>query len=94
MRIEELSQSATSLKPDIVTARALAPLPQLLELAAPWLRSEARGLLLKGRDAGGRSSPPNGGSLHLSSASKHDGGGTTFILEISHLAKRVKAKTR
>ena len=51
MRIEELSKSATSLKPDIVTARALAPLPDLLKLAAPWLGQGARGLFLKGRDA-------------------------------------------
>ena len=30
MRIEELSKTATSLKPEIVTARALAPLPHLV----------------------------------------------------------------
>ena len=39
-------------RPDIVTARALAPLPALLELASPWLSSGARGLLHKGRDYG------------------------------------------
>ncbi|MCX7302799.1 MAG: 16S rRNA (guanine(527)-N(7))-methyltransferase RsmG [Hyphomicrobiales bacterium] len=37
-------------QPEVVTARALAPLPQLLELAWPWLSSGARGLLHKGRD--------------------------------------------
>jgi 16S rRNA (guanine527-N7)-methyltransferase len=36
--------------PQIVTARALAPLPTLLDLAAPWLTSGARGLYHKGRD--------------------------------------------
>jgi len=36
--------------PDIVTARALAPLPRLLELAAPWLTRGATGLFHKGRD--------------------------------------------
>jgi 16S rRNA (guanine527-N7)-methyltransferase len=36
--------------PEIVTARALAPLPILLELAAPWLTRGARGLFHKGRD--------------------------------------------
>ena len=51
MRIEELSQNATSLKPEIVSARALAPLPRLLELAAPWFGPGAKGLFLKGRDA-------------------------------------------
>ncbi len=39
-------------RPDIVTARALAPLPALLELASPWLSTGARGLLHKGRDYG------------------------------------------
>lgn len=37
-------------QPDIVTARAVAPLPKLLELAFPWLSSGATGLLHKGRD--------------------------------------------
>lgn len=38
--------------PEIVTARALAPLPLLLGLAFPWLSTGARGLLHKGRDYG------------------------------------------
>ena len=36
--------------PEIVTARALAPLPALLGLASPWLEAGARGLFQKGRD--------------------------------------------
>ncbi len=36
--------------PEIVTARALAPLSRLLGLASPWLSAGARGLLHKGRD--------------------------------------------
>lgn len=36
--------------PDIVTARALAPLPRLLTFAAPWLEAGATGLFHKGRD--------------------------------------------
>jgi 16S rRNA (guanine527-N7)-methyltransferase len=36
--------------PQIVTARALAPLPALLDLSAPWLTNGARGLFHKGRD--------------------------------------------
>ncbi len=35
---------------DIVTARALAPLARLLELAAPLLSAGARGVFLKGQD--------------------------------------------
>ena len=36
--------------PEIVTARALAPLPKLLELAEPWLAGGATGLFHKGRE--------------------------------------------
>lgn len=37
-------------QPEIVTARALAPLGLLLDLSAPWLLAGARGLFHKGRD--------------------------------------------
>jgi len=49
-------ESLTTLAPDVVTARALAPLPKLLQLAAPFLAPRAArsvpscGLFLKGRD--------------------------------------------
>lgn len=36
--------------PDVVTARALAPLPMLLRLSEPWLSAGAAGLFHKGRD--------------------------------------------
>jgi len=36
--------------PEIVTARALAALPALLDLTAPWLTKGARALFHKGRD--------------------------------------------
>lgn len=36
--------------PEVVTARALAPLPELLELAFPWLSRGASGFFHKGRD--------------------------------------------
>ncbi|HEX9751944.1 MAG TPA: 16S rRNA (guanine(527)-N(7))-methyltransferase RsmG [Methyloceanibacter sp.] len=49
MRIEELAESA-SLKPDVVSARALAPCPRLFELASPFFGSRTRGLFLKGRE--------------------------------------------
>jgi 16S rRNA (guanine527-N7)-methyltransferase len=38
--------------PEIVTARALAPLSDLLGLAAPWLTGGAHGLFHKGREYG------------------------------------------
>lgn len=37
---------------DIVTARALAPLPKLFDVAYPLLKTGARGLFLKGQDVG------------------------------------------
>jgi 16S rRNA (guanine527-N7)-methyltransferase len=48
MRIEDLAASA--LVPDVISARALAPLPRLFELAAPFFVSGTRGLFLKGRE--------------------------------------------
>ncbi|ODT31613.1 MAG: 16S rRNA (guanine(527)-N(7))-methyltransferase [Kaistia sp. SCN 65-12] len=37
-------------EPQVVTARAVAPLPVLLALAGPWLAAGATGLFHKGRD--------------------------------------------
>jgi 16S rRNA (guanine527-N7)-methyltransferase len=50
MRIEELAESDQSLTPDVVSARALAPLPRLFELAKPFFGEGTRGLFLKGRE--------------------------------------------
>jgi len=50
VRIDQEIKSLTA--PEIVTARALAPLPSLLELAQPWLSAGATGLWHKGRDYG------------------------------------------
>ena len=49
-RIEDLARSGQPGNVDLVTARALAPLPKLLDLAAPWLEAGAYGLFHKGRD--------------------------------------------
>jgi 16S rRNA (guanine527-N7)-methyltransferase len=51
MRIEDLAESAHRLEPDVVSARALAPLPRLFELASPFFGPDTRGLFLKGREA-------------------------------------------
>jgi 16S rRNA (guanine527-N7)-methyltransferase len=50
MRIEELAEKAQSLRPDVVSARALAPTPRLFELASPFFGQGTRGLFLKGRE--------------------------------------------
>jgi len=48
-RIEQVAPAIAS-GVEIVSARALAPLPRLLELAAPLLAAGARGMFLKGQD--------------------------------------------
>ncbi len=48
---ERIEKSATQSKVDVITARALAPLPRLLDLAAPYFAAETVGLFLKGREA-------------------------------------------
>jgi 16S rRNA (guanine527-N7)-methyltransferase len=50
MRIEELGARVQSLCPDVVSARALAPLPRLFELASPFFGPKTTGLFLKGRE--------------------------------------------
>jgi len=49
VRIEDFGKNL-QLKPEVVTARALAPLDELLKLAHPLLRSGALGLFPKGQD--------------------------------------------
>lgn len=48
VRIEEFVKNFSA-RPDIVTARALAPLDKLLGLAAPLLNKGAQGIFLKGQ---------------------------------------------
>jgi 16S rRNA (guanine527-N7)-methyltransferase len=48
--VHQARAEALQLRVDIVTARACAPLPRLLEFAWPYLRKGARGLFLKGQD--------------------------------------------
>jgi 16S rRNA (guanine527-N7)-methyltransferase len=50
IRIEDIGKTAGLPKVDVVTARALAPLDRLLDLAAPFLSAGAVGLFHKGRD--------------------------------------------
>ena len=51
-RIESAATQSKLQPPDVVTARALAPLDKLLSLAAPLFSPCSIGLFLKGRDAG------------------------------------------
>ena len=49
VRIEDFAKNF-AMRPDIVTARALAPLNELLALAYPFSKTGAQGLFLKGQD--------------------------------------------
>lgn len=51
IRIETCATQSRVAPPDVVTARALAPLDKLLSLAAPFLSPRTVGLFLKGREA-------------------------------------------
>jgi 16S rRNA (guanine527-N7)-methyltransferase len=48
---KRIEKGATQAKVDVITARALAPLPRLLDLAAPYFSDTTVGLFLKGREA-------------------------------------------
>ncbi len=92
MRIEELTKRAKTLEPDIVSARALAPLPKLVELAAPVMGKGARGLFLKGRGAKAEIEAAKRDfrfdcTLHPSLTAPD-----SAIVEISRLARRKKAR--
>jgi 16S rRNA (guanine527-N7)-methyltransferase len=50
MRIESVETHAKVGVADCVTARALAPLSRLVEIAAPYFASSTLGLFLKGRE--------------------------------------------
>ena len=52
VRIEDFVKNF-KVKPDVVCARALAPLDDLLELAQPLLKTGAQGLFPKGQDVEG-----------------------------------------
>ena len=93
-RIEELARSESKLTPDIISARALAPLPRLLELAAPFFRSGTRGLFLKGRDAEREIETARAhwhftSHLHPSLTSND-----SSIVEVTELSKATKGKPR
>jgi 16S rRNA (guanine527-N7)-methyltransferase len=74
--------------PEIVTARALAPLPRLLDLAEPWLARGATALFHKGRDYAAEVTESRDAWRFdlIEHASKIDPAGR--ILEVSGLARK------
>jgi 16S rRNA (guanine527-N7)-methyltransferase len=87
MRIESADQ--LNLSPDFVTARAVAPLPDLLKLTLPWLKTGAKGLFHKGRRHAEEIAAAHGGWRFdlLEHQSKTDAEST--ILEISNVSQRL-----
>lgn len=49
-RIDTLAEAFEATAVDYVTARALAPLPDLLKMIAPFMKKSAKAMLLKGQD--------------------------------------------
>lgn len=86
IRIEDAAREAGPA--DIVTARALAPLKQLLVLAEPWLSKSARGLFLKGAEFGVEIEESRDAwdfdLIEHPSKTNADG----VVLEISHLRRK------
>lgn len=74
--------------PEVVTARALAPLAKLLELTEPWLTSGARAFFHKGRDY--RSEVEESSAVWVYDLLKHSSqiDANSVILEISNLRRR------
>jgi len=84
-RIEDCYETIAA--PEIVTARALAPLTHLLELAEPWLSRGATALFHKGRDY--QREIEESDNAWRFDLVKHDEsvGGNGVILEISNLRR-------
>jgi 16S rRNA (guanine527-N7)-methyltransferase len=88
MRIEQLAEKAQSLRLDVVSARALTPLPRLLELAEPFVGEGTRALFLKGRETEAEVEAARAGwdftvRLHPSLTA-----GDAFIVEVTDLRRR------
>jgi len=88
MRIEELAEKAQSLRPDVVSARALAPLPRLLELAEPFFGEGTRGLFLKGRETQTEIEAAQAGWDFAFRRSPSSTAKDASIVEVSHLRRR------
>lgn len=89
MRIEQLAESAQSLRPDVVSARALAPLPRLFELAKPFFGGGTRGLFLKGRATEAEVEAAKAGWDFKSRRHRSLTADDAFIVEVTNVRRRV-----
>ena len=88
-RVDDLSPELT--RPDVVTARAVAPLPVLFELTERWLAKGSSGLFHKGRDYADeiKETSKNWTFDLVEHRSKTDSQGV--ILEITDISRRTKS---
>jgi 16S rRNA (guanine527-N7)-methyltransferase len=87
IRLEDAA--ALGIHADYISARALAPLPDLLRLTSPWLKAGARGFFHKGRRHREEIAAARGGWRFdlLEHQSKTDA--DSVILEISSVSQRL-----
>jgi 16S rRNA (guanine527-N7)-methyltransferase len=84
---ERAEEVAVSQQPDVVTARAVAPLPKLLELFHKALRGGARLLLYKGPDVDSELSEAAKHKVEAEVVSRYelpDGMGTRTLIQITN----------
>ncbi|MEG6508082.1 16S rRNA (guanine(527)-N(7))-methyltransferase RsmG [Methyloligella sp. 2.7D] len=94
LRIENMKPNELPLSPQVISARALAPLPRLLGLAAPLFGRETRGLFLKGRDANHEIETARRDWDFTARCHRSLTSADSAIVEIAHLAKRQRKAKR
>ncbi|MGB0513484.1 MAG: 16S rRNA (guanine(527)-N(7))-methyltransferase RsmG [Wenzhouxiangellaceae bacterium] len=81
-RVESLMSEPA---PDTIVARALAPLPRLVDWVAPWLRDGARLLAMKGAlDEAERSAVPDAYNVALEPLTWTGQSGTRCLVIVTH----------
>jgi 16S rRNA (guanine527-N7)-methyltransferase len=81
-------EQAPEIKADIVTARAFAPLPELLDYAAPWLCNGATGLFPKGERWNEELTSAQQRWIFAYEAIPSRSGGSGVILNVREAARR------
>ena len=80
-------ENVGDIKADIVTARAFAPLPKLMDYAAPWLLNGATGLFHKGERWKEELTAASNGWTFASEAIPERDGGAGVILKVSEVSR-------
>lgn len=80
-------ENVSDIKADIVTARAFAPLPKLLDFAAPWLLNGGVGLFHKGERWKEELTAASNGWTFAHEAIPERDGGAGIILKVSEVSR-------